>query len=272
MSNILQDHSSSALVTAIEANWFELFQQFEHWNQAEVHVDPEMLWTLTDIPFPLFNGIFNARLAPENIDAAIERVIARGRAKNVPLLWWTGPTTLPTNLGEHLVAHGFVDEGGPTGMAVDLLALNENAPMPAGLTITRVNDVEMLTQQCRTCILGFGMPDYVIDHFVNIFTAVGLDPQSPMSHYIAWLEGKPVSASALFLGAGVAGIFNVATLPHARGRGIGAAITLAGLRDARAMGYRIGVLQASKMGLPVYRQLGFQEYCKIGNYVWENPK
>ena len=48
----------------------------------------------------------------------------------------------------------------------------------------------------------------------------------------------------------------------------GTTLTLAPLREARAMGYRIGLLDSSNMGLGVYRRLGFQEYCKMSYYVW----
>lgn len=79
MSERVQDFSAPALVQAIEANLFELFKAFRHWPQAEVHDDRAMLWTLTAIPFPLFNNVFRAQLAPESTDVAIEET--KGRYK-----------------------------------------------------------------------------------------------------------------------------------------------------------------------------------------------
>lgn len=66
----------------------------------------------------------------------------------------------------------------------------------------------------------------------------------------------------------MAGVQFVATLPEARGQGLGGAMSLAPLLEARQVGYRIGILQSSEMGFPVYRRLGFQQVCQLEHYYW----
>jgi predicted acetyltransferase len=77
-----------------------------------------------------------------------------------------------------------------------------------------------------------------------------------------------VATATSFFGSGIVGIYFVCTVERARRQGIAAGITLAALREARELGSSIGVLGSSEMGYPVYRRLGFEEYCRIGLYKW----
>jgi hypothetical protein len=269
MNEILKDLSAPSLVTAIETNLFEFFNLFEQWPRAEVHDNPDMLWTITDIPFPIFNGVFRARLSDP--DAAIEAAIARCRRRNVPMMWWTGPSTQPAELGTALKAFDFTGEE-VTGMAANLRSLPREMPVPAGLVIERVADVETMKKWCHVLCVGFEMPDFVGEAFLDFLCNIGFDSQSTVRHYIGCLNDEPVSTSLMFLGAGVAGIYCVATVPEARKGGIGSAITLMPLHEARTLGYRAGILHASHMGINVYRGLAFREYCKFVRYVWVNQQ
>jgi GNAT superfamily N-acetyltransferase len=90
-----------------------------------------------------------------------------------------------------------------------------------------------------------------------------------LQRYLGLIHGQPVAMSALFLAAGVAGIYEVLTLPHLRGQRVGGAMTRYPLQVARQLGYRIGVLEASPMGLPLYHHLGFHEHCQYLLFGWE---
>jgi GNAT superfamily N-acetyltransferase len=152
-------------------------------------------------------------------------------------------------------------------MAVHLMALNEELITPSNLTIELVGDVKTLEQWIQALTIGYGIPASVGNLLLDSLASLG--SELPWRHYTGWLAGRPVACSSLLLGAGVAGVYAVGTVPEARGQGIGAALTLAALREARAMGYRIGILGSSQMGLGLYRRLGFQEYCKFGICIWE---
>jgi ribosomal protein S18 acetylase RimI-like enzyme len=269
VSGKLEDLSELALVRAIETNLFELFTACHGLPQAEVHDDPDMLWTITNVQFPLFNSVFRARLEPQNVDAVIEATLRRYKARNVPMLWWTGPTTRPRNLGAYLEAHGLVNEEGDSpGMAVDLRLLNESLDRPHGLEVELVNDAESLRKWSEVVTAAAPMPEFVAKPMFDFCASLGFGKASPIRNYYGRLNGEIIATSSLFLGAGVAGIYNVATLPKARRQGIGSAMSLEPLREARALGYRIGVLISSQLGMGVYGRLGSEEYCKIGQYSW----
>ena len=268
MTNILKDLSTPALVKAIKANRFEWYGYLGRSPNAELHDSPNLTWLLTGVPFPAMNTVMRTQLTRDNVDDIIEETVVHFKSKNVTsFTWWAEPGTQPTDLGDRLLAHGFTYAEGPPGMAVDLLGLNEDITAPSDLRIRHVGDAGTLKQWVSTLISGFELPNSSSEGgFFDLLIGLGFD--LPLRNYVGLLDGEPIATALLFLGAGVAGMYGVTTVPNARRQGIGAALTLAPLREARAMGYRIGILHSSEIGLGVYRRLGFQEYCKMSHYLW----
>jgi GNAT superfamily N-acetyltransferase len=135
------------------------------------------------------------------------------------------------------------------------------------LKIIEVKDPKTLKTWCHITSVGFSIPEAAEPGLVDWFTT-DIQLKQPLKFYLGLLQGKPIATSMYFLAEGVAGIYFVATVPEARNQGVGFAITQRPLQEARKMGYRVGILQASKMGEPVYRRMGFKEYCKTGSYSW----
>ena len=268
MNHVLNDTSPSALIPVIETNLIELFSLFSGWSQAEVYDEADLFWTITDIPFSLFNSILRTRLAPDTVDETIEAAITRARSRNVPLLWWVNQASRPSNLEEYLIKHDFKFIGDSPGMAVDLLDLNENFQPQPELNVRTVNDRKTLRIWSSVLTRGFGLPEHAGKGFFDFFSTLGFGAQSPIRHYIGWLKEEPVAVSTLFSGRGVAGVYNLATVPEVRRQGIGSTMLMKPLRHARKAGYRFVILQASEMGVSVYRRVGFKEYCILSHYLW----
>lgn len=222
---------------------------------------------ISDIPFPMFNGLIGPWFTPQSADASIEAIIAETAARHVSTLWWVTPDSEPADIRERLVAHGFQRQDQCPGMAIDLAHLGEE-DLPDGVTIDRVRTLDDLDAWGTVLFRGYPLPDEVFEPYMRIMQSVDLGEDTSFQSFIASLHGVPVATSTVVYGRREAGIYNVVTLPDFRGRGIGRAITLAPLLEARRRGYRIGVLHASDMGLPVYRRLGFKEYCTIDLYLW----
>jgi ribosomal protein S18 acetylase RimI-like enzyme len=266
MAGILADFSPVSTATAVEANLFSLFDHLKTWPRLELHDDGACCWTLSHLPYPLFNSVVRARFGPDVADAAIDERIRACSDRNVPMLWWTGPSTEPADLGARLERRGFLLEPA-LGMVGDIQHISEQ-PSNLAIDVEPVWDRAHLMAWSRVLCLSFGAPQAFGDAFADLADAVGLGPASPFRHYLGLINGEAVATCSLFLGAGVAGIYDVGTLPERRRRGIGAALTRAALADAAAAGYRMAILHSSTLGAAMYRAIGFNDVCPIGQYVW----
>ena len=90
------------------------------------------------------------------------------------------------------------------------------------------------------------------------------------SHFhilVARLEGENAAAGMAYDHEGDCGIYNVGTLPHARRRGLGTALTGLHLYRARERGCATASLQSTEIAEGVYAKLGFRDLGRFIEYV-----
>lgn len=240
-------------VEAIERISRECFRSFGQLPGARLIDDGHVFGVLTDVPLNFFSGIAMSAVSEDEVAGVLERMGAR------PFRWWISPSTRPENLPEILAGYGLHHTYDATGMAIDLRAPLDTT-LPPGLTIERVTE---LGEWARVLMDGFDRP--VSDR--ALWKSAYERCAGVWTHFLGYLDGMPVATtSVLHCGDGLAGIYHVVTLPPARGRGVGRAITTAALQYAKELGATQAALQSSAMGLSVYRAIGFVPYCDLVLY------
>ena len=224
-------------------------------------------WVITDVPFSLCNSVVMPCWDEREADGRIDEILAAGRARGVPQLWWTGRTCTPVDLVERLEDRGVVREIEPMpGMALELdrLPPASETPVPARLRIEPVIDAAGLAALAEPFGSAFGFSAdglaSVIAAFAD-FAASGV--QDELHHWVGFEGDRPVASASVLVRDGVAGLYNVGTLAGARGRGYGAALTLAALRGAIDVGAWAAILHSSPSGLPIYERLGFRTLTTV---------
>lgn len=215
----------------------------------------------SDIAFPLFNAVVDARFPQggevERARAVLGPYLDRGK----PFLWWTTPSTSSPAMVEALAAAGLEREDVP-GMHVPLGGSLPAPPEGVELAVVETGDQGPLVD---TMMAGFGFPDDVAAPLAGLFAEY---PAEDMVNVLASVDGDPAGCGTAYVLDDTVGLYNIATLERFRGRGIGYAVTAALMGHGRDRGCTQAVLHATEMGRPVYERLGFVEVCQVPQYVW----
>jgi ribosomal protein S18 acetylase RimI-like enzyme len=135
----------------------------------------------------------------------------------------------------------------------------EDRPLPDEVEIRMVEDaagVSDFADIVARAYVSLGSPEDVTrTHFGG--------PNALMAPHVhsavAYLDGAPVSCAQILMSHGIAGVYWVGSLEAARGRGIAEAVT----RHITNLGFDLGAanvqLQASPMGEPIYRRMGYED-------------
>lgn len=190
---------------------------------------------------------------PHDLDDVLERVHAffsagPGGGYEVWSLW---PTP-------DLAPRGYEAGSAP---CMILPAGAEPRPAPDELAVVEVDDAAGMRDVERLWIESFG---------VTGATPGSVTDERALGAWRIWagyVRDEPVSTSSAVVSDGLVGVYAVATSPRARGRGYGEALTWAAVAADPALP---ATLQASEMGEPVYRRMGFET---IGTFtIWSRER
>ena len=195
---------------------------------------------------------------PEALEAALPE-LARAYEDADVLAWtvWTPEEDVPARVA--LEANGHVLDATPQAMAapLDEVDAGEGA---SGLDWERADGVD---EMCTVLAGAFGLEPELISRVLPGFERV--------AHvYLARRSGRPAACTAALDVAGDCGIYWVGTLPEARGAGLATGLMRQALLDGRERGCTTTSLQATAMGRPVYRRLGYRELGVIE--MWERRR
>jgi GNAT superfamily N-acetyltransferase len=265
MTSILTDLSTPALLSAIQANAYAFFLRRERILGKTIREESLITWLEAPSSAPV--AWLHQPLTAETVRLRAPEVTADFHSQGLsevylvalengecrPIWQACGASQIET---EH-------------AMALSLSGLREVQPAFRGLGVDCVVDTAGL-QDCAA-VISAGRDQWTAGFF-QLTNPGSMIEQESMRYYLARYQDRPVATAAQFFWGGIGGIWWVTTVPDFRRRGLSTAITRAALFDAARLGYRAVMLEALPDAVPMYRRMGFREYCRINVYRWRpNP-
>ncbi len=218
------------------------------WNRGDVvciYSNPEFGTGL--------NFACRVRSSDERIEELLDAVIEWFTWHNVTPHVRVSPLSQPADLAALLARRNFVQTEAETQMV--LSCEDTEPPTNPRVTVDLVQPGELETW-LRVQNIGFGGNGQVSQLSVDLNEA---SQRAGARAYLARLDGEPAGAAILESFEHVSGIYGVATLPQARGQGVGTAMMRRMIRDARNLAPDPICLQAETASATQrwYERLGF---------------
>ncbi|NGN97880.1 GNAT family N-acetyltransferase [Grimontia sp. S25] len=147
-------------------------------------------------------------------------------------------------------------------LVVMTFELPQDAEFEFGQEIERVSTPKQVTDWTAACSNAF---NYVIDEAV----IQHLNADSNSHIFALYKEGEIAGTVILYKTGNTLGIHQLGTLREFRKMGVASALMQHSLALAKELGCEYVTLQASKAGLPLYEQLGFQQLAMLTSVLAE---
>ncbi|MFT4060275.1 MAG: GNAT family N-acetyltransferase [Legionella sp.] len=217
---------------------------------------------LTQILFPLMNGIISFDSDPQLIDAKCELLKNQFKEKSYPLTWfWPHDIDLPQPVESIFAKQDFYPMGKYTSVAVEAkkvrnlsIKLNKEAA-----TINLVEKEEQFEDFMQITKDVYGMPSDSLSAMTRLYSAYLFSDKIKL--YLAEVESKPVATLLGFHDNDTLGLYNGATLEAYRKQGLLTALMINAVKDAPTANYVVAQLMAAQNARGICDKLGFKEYA-----------
>lgn len=271
MLNILKNPSKSEIQKAIEYNWYDFIRRWSNLDIEGIEYEdkPEYFKLMTGVPYFRLNVVLDTHISPDNAEETVRNIVSTFKERRMPFIWILGPSSSSDKVKEHILKNKLIFIIKPPGMAFNLNNLSEDKKKIPDLEIVKVEDTEIRNTFLDVGLTGLEWDKEITYNFLQeVATQFYLTNNPKYSGFLAYYKGEPVAISRVFYGAGVAGIYRVTTLEGARHKGIGTAISLAPLYEAKELGYEIATLISTDMGFNIYKRIGFNTFCDFEIFGW----
>jgi GNAT superfamily N-acetyltransferase len=230
--------------------------------------EADWLGMLSSHPDVFYNAVYESRFSQHNVREKVDEVVSLFSTRSqLPMVWFVTPACQPQNLSEILESKGFKHAYKSPGMSLRLEEFHQKSKPDSPHKIIQVSTEEQLAQWIIPGKEGFSISDSVIKAYFDLFKSKGFESQIPWKLFVGMVDNIPTTCVRLFCTNDVAGIYHVATIPSARGKGYGTEITIAALEAAKNFGYKLAILASSPAGYNVYYRLGFRDCCFCNAYI-----
>jgi len=230
--------------------------------------EPALLRFETPLAHVPYNAIMRFQV-DRRVDETVDELLDSYSRREVPLMWVVHPTTRPTDLVDRLEARGLVEAEVVPGMVARLGDLPSPGSVPPGVEIAQVSsaDKDPFIELIELVAWRYSLPADTSATLRSIMDVARFgEPDAATRGWVARRAGAVVSKVVLHLGAGVAGVYGVATKSEARGLGLARLLTIRALEAARAEGIDVGVLHSTPMARSLYEGLGFRTVADFRLY------
>jgi ribosomal protein S18 acetylase RimI-like enzyme len=262
----LQDLKATEVVHVTQDNMVDLMR---FWSEVtkSFHLleDDQCCRIKSSFPHPLFNNIIKSNFSTD-IENHLNTIINNYNQNQVPFLWRVWNQDIPEELGSLLLEKGAVQISDCALMAIDLETYHPmSEPLP-DLKIKTIRTSQHALDFSACCSSVFKFPILLSKTISEIIRKQDQNIES----FVGYIEGTPVATGTIFYSNGVAGIYNVTTLPAFHGRGIGVEMMTTMLLKAKLDDIKTTILHATSAGIRLFEKLGFQNFGEMKQYLFTN--